>query len=159
MSIPSLTTETKVRIRLSTVGVDKRIDHLPAGALDDVISQASSDVAMFLGRYQISTLPSSDVVSNWTADVAVYHLCRIRANPIPTSVKDRFEWVMEQLALVQEGKKPIPDLDNSGSAPAIVNYSYQPDKNPKKRREETASYPSVPIGFPSYPDRRMPPPR
>jgi phage gp36-like protein len=139
MSIPALTTEAKVRVRMSTVGVDKRVDHVPAGALADVIGRASSEAAGYLYRYPLEAVGSvpgladSGWVSDMVADVAVYHLCRYRLNPIPVSAKDIYEQVIEMFKLVQAGKMQIPGLDNSASVPAIVNYDVQYDQNPRKQ--------------------------
>ncbi|MEB3269967.1 MAG: hypothetical protein VKJ09_15610 [Leptolyngbya sp.] len=165
MAIPPLTTETKVRLRLSTYGVDLRIDHLPAGALTEVILAASCDVAVFLSRYPLAArgsepgLADSDVVASWAADVAVCHLCRLRGNPVPASLKERCEWVFEQLALVQAGKQNIPDLSNAAGTPAVVNYDVRDDLYPHKRRLAQRSIPGRPTGYPSYTDRREPYPR
>ena len=157
MSIPDLTTAEKVQVRLSTVGVNLRVDHLPAGGLAECISAASCDVAFYLSRYPLATLPTSDMVANWTADVAVWHLCGYRANPIPASVQKRYEMVLEQLKLVQDGKANIPDLNNAGSAPAIRNYAIRNDVYPSKVTITQTSNPKTNNGWPSNSDRREPP--
>lgn len=163
MAIPMLTTPERVKVRLSSVGVGLRIDHFPVGALDECILSASSDVAVFLSRYPLVSgespgLDSSDVVATWTADVAVFLLCGYRANPVPASVKARYEWVMDQLAKVQSGQATIPDLQVTGTGPAITNHTIDYSSWPSKRRSALRSHPRRPTGFPSYPDHREPPP-
>lgn len=164
MAVPDLTTADKLHVRLSTPGVVLRSDHLPFGAVDDAISQASSEAATFLGRYPMTTaggvpgLDSSEVVANWVADLALYHLCRVRANPVPASVKERYEQVLEWLALVLAGKMTIPDLDNAGGKPSVVNHQINYDNYPSLRRAGLRSYPRRPGGgYPSYHDYREPP--
>jgi len=164
MAIPALTTEIRVKQRLSTHGVNLRTDHFPAGALTECILSASCDVAAFLSRYPLQTangydgLDASDVVSTWTADVAVYHLCRLRANPIPDSVQARFDWIMERLQKIQDGEAVIPDIASSNTAPAVSNYQIDYGTYPSKRRSTRRSYPQRPTGWPSYTDRPEPPP-
>lgn len=164
MAIAPLTTPDRVKLRLSAVGVGLRVDHFPVGALDEAILSASADVAVFLSRYPLATtgttpgLDSSTVVSTWTADVAVFLLCGYRANPVPASVKERYEWVMEQLAKVQAGQATVPDLQVTGSGPAVVNYVIAYDRWPNKLRSTLRSYPKRPDGYPSYTDRSEPDP-
>lgn len=167
MAIPALTTESKVRIRLSTLGVNLRIDHDPqpaSGIMADVIGRASSEAAGYLSRYPLVArdglpgLGDSGWVSDMVADIAIYHLCRYRANPFPASVKEIYENVIDMLRLVQAGKMNVPDLSNAAGAPAIVNYGVRDDVYPHKRRLPSRSNPVAPTGFPSYPDRREPRP-
>ncbi len=92
MAIPDLTTANLLHVRLATVGVQLRSDHLPHGAVADCISQASCEAAMYLTRYPItppagySGLADSEFVASLVADIALYHLCRMRANQVPASV-------------------------------------------------------------------------
>lgn len=160
MTLPAFTTEAKVNLRLSKPGVSQRTDHATDGlVMADVISNATSDVGSFLcGRYAAADLAASTVVQDWTADVAVWHLCRVRANPIPASVQKRYEWVMERLEAVQEGKVTIPDIANPATAPAALNYREAFDQYPPKRRVGGRSEPrSAGTGYPQSPDYREPP--
>lgn len=165
MAIPALTTESKVRIRLSTLGVDLRVDHEPqpaSGIIADVIGRASSEAAGYLSRYPLEArdglpgLDDSGWVSDMVADIAIYHLCRYRANPFPASVKEIYENVLEMLKLVQAGKMNIPDLNNAAGAPAVVNYDIRDDVYPHKRRLARRSNPPTANGYPNYTDRREP---
>lgn len=164
MAVPALTTAQKVHVRLSTAGVQLRTDHLPHGALADAIAQASSEAAAFLARYPLAGaagvpgLADSDVVAHWVADIAVFHLCRVRANPVPASVKERYEQVVGWLELVLAGKMNIPDLNNAGGQPSVVNHVIDYSAYPSKRRSGLRSNPRRVTGHPSYQDFREPPP-
>jgi phage gp36-like protein len=159
MAITSLTTADRIAARLSWSGVDARIDHAPPDVLADVILSASADVLSYLGRrYTNAQLAASEIVSTWTADVAVYHICRVRGNPVPASVQRRYDDLLKRLAQMEEGKGIIADVSNAGTAPAVVNHSVNYDVNPSKRRLTGLSEPKTVAGYPSYPDRREPPP-
>lgn len=140
MATPDYTAEARVNRRVSQLGVELRTDHDPDGATQEAIASASADVAFYCWRYDPDALSRSDWVAKVATDLAVFHLCTLRLNPVPRAVELLYEAAIEQLTKVQDGKAPVPDAPaGRGAAPTVTNQRVVLDRYPNIRTERPRS--------------------
>lgn len=111
MTAQYTTTEELERL-LSAIGVNAFSDNdhdseTNDDVVDEVITQASAEVASYIARqYEIGTLGNDVQVREWTTIVAAYKLCFRRGNMPPESLAYRYEQLMDQdkgiLALIAD---------------------------------------------------------
>ena len=128
-------TITELRRYLSAQGVTDFADHDSSGAADsqvvaDCINYGTSKINDYAGmRYDVSTLntsSASETVKHWCIVLAAYRLCHTRGNPVPDSILNEFDRIMDprdgELIMLSQGRYQIHGLSlRYDSAPTMSN--------------------------------------
>lgn len=125
-----LCTQDDVVALLSVEGVIGRADddadaHLTASETayaTRAIQWATARVTTYCSAYKQSSLQNS-WMANWHCTViAAYLLCCRRGNPVPGSIADSYEEVMEELKLIRKGDLVLADAPMRDNAmPGWIN--------------------------------------
>jgi len=126
------TTATDVRTLLSAEGVDASLDDDQSGTVSETeetrlttyaANYATSKVNDYcLGRYDAIDLASSWTANEWATIIAARWVRLRRGNPVPKSLQELFEDVMEDLKAVRTKQYDIQDLaERVSSAPKWSN--------------------------------------
>lgn len=125
MNTTTYCTLADVRNRLSSAGVDLRLDDTSLPAVDgDVLNEAAAVIEQYsLLRYTAARLADSRIVKQWAGWIAAYFLCMRRNNSPSPALAEQYDKVMEQLAGVQAGKIKIADIiERKPGVPTMSNH-------------------------------------
>ncbi len=127
MPITTYCTQADVQARLSAVGVQLRLDDNPAD-ITNILESAAMDVNERAQlAYGVDRLATSDWVKFKARDLAVFHLCIRRNNPISKAVQFIYDSAIESLEKVLKGTLQIPDVAAPKEhAPVLSNMTVRP---------------------------------
>lgn len=114
-----------VRFWLSDDGLVGRLDDDQSGDNNDAelafltqaITWASARINLYcLGRHAAADLAASPIVSYWCSVIAAPMLAKRRGNPVPASLAQTYEEVMEDLKMVRSGEVSLADVATRDSS-------------------------------------------
>lgn len=122
MAVTLYCSRSDLESRLSTTGVSLRIDVDP-GDMTAILTRASVRVNEFLALlYDPANLAVSDWVKQQAISVALYYLCKRRANPVPGSIASDYEEACASMQAVKLGADTIYDIAaRRAAAPVLSN--------------------------------------
>lgn len=122
MATVPYSTLAKVQKRLSVDGTDDRIDD-DTDSINDCLLNATLEVQSYLlGLYSDAALRASEWVALRTTDLALWHVCARRANPVPGSVQACYDRAIADLVRFSTGHPQIPNTPMLRStAPVVTN--------------------------------------
>lgn len=113
------TSRTEIQDLLSYSGVKLRLgddgsDSLSSAELARVVNAVNIATAKcnlyLLERYDASHLNDSWIVHHWATVIAARWLCKRRGNPVPESIEDEYEEIIEELTAVKQGEMSLGDV-------------------------------------------------
>lgn len=125
MSVPAAltylyTSRSEIDDLLSEYGVDLRLDDNDSNSIDTTESArlttnglniATAKCNLYLlERYDASDLYESWIVHHWATVIAARWLCKRRGNPVPESLDDEYDEVIEEMTAVKEGDMSLGDV-------------------------------------------------
>lgn len=121
------TSQDEIERLISETGVQSRTRDL-AGSDNpnywiELIAEATDTINQWVGDYyDEADMADSRWVRARASWIALTLLCRRRGNPVPASILDRYEEIMEDLRLVRYGLVQIPRLPTrAGLLPTMSN--------------------------------------
>ena len=124
------TSATEVNDLLSSLGVEKRIDHdadeavsvSETAILTKSLSYGTGRCNLYLSsRYSAASLAEDWNVQDWATVFAACRLCAVRGNPVPKSLLAMRDEALEQMEMVQEGLLQLDAIQNVTDLPAFSN--------------------------------------
>lgn len=153
-------TATDLQSRISSTGYNLRVDD-DATAVTPCLQRAKNTILFYAEPlYGATDLQTNANAAGWVndkaTDIALYHLCARRGNPVPASIKEDYQQAMQELALVHDDNAHIPELaQRHTDAPTFSNIRVDPTFNYRKIRvERTLSDQTTPTGYTQTPDWR-----
>lgn len=130
-----LCTSTDVDYVLSTLGTTLALDDDRSGSiatapestyLTDAITFATAEAVSYLAkRYDVNQMANSDAVREAVAVGAAIRVRRHRTDPVPESLQDWYDTVLEWYEKVREGKADLGLIpERSPSRPGVINQRH-----------------------------------
>lgn len=133
ITIPLLCEKDDMERQLSLRGLISRSDHEEEGVenddvINDAIQRASHEIAGFLyPKYDLESLPESDLVRGWATSIACFYLCQTRGNEIPESMYADYDRIMGDngwLERTRNGKFILPCVrQQDTNVPTFSNHT------------------------------------
>lgn len=153
MPITQYCAQADIQNRLSTTGVNLRVDDTPPTTLGDVLNNAASIIDEHCRlSYDPATMVTSEWVKQRATDVAAYLLCTRRGNPAPGSIEALYTRTMARLEQVRLGVVQIPDIPaRKNMAPVLSNQRVKLTPFPHVVTERNRST-GTPAGYDQHTD-------
>lgn len=134
-------TEDGIIDRWSQAGVDLRTDDNPPANLGRAIQRASQRINRYcLLLYSDAQLAASDWVLEAADDLGAYFLGGRRGNPVPTSIVEYYDMVMDDLKKLHKGQAWLPDAaPRRAVVPRLSNINMRLWPTPHSRVQEKRS--------------------
>lgn len=108
------TSEDEITRLISSTGVSLRVSDLTGAEKTtywvEVTEEATDIINQYCTNYEASDLADSRWVRSRATWIGLVLLCRRRANPVPGSVMERYNEIMDELRLILAGILQIPRL-------------------------------------------------
>jgi hypothetical protein len=141
------TSENEITRLISQTGVALRVSDLTGTEKTTYWVEVTEEASDFINQYCTNYDPADMADSRWVRSratwIALVLLCRRRANPVPDSIIQRYEEILEELRLILAGVLQIPRLDPvSDTLPTMSNQRV----DDRFRHRKLRTNPTISVG-------------
>lgn len=142
---------------LSRDGVALSKDDYPPSDYGRALDKAGNQIEKFLyKRYDPDQLALSDLVRDWAAVIACYHLRTRRGNPVPPGLAALYEETIADLEEIKKAQNDIPHIAPRCAAAPGLSVK-KPTLRPYPRTVVETSQGTKTGGIPAGPDQHRDP--